>query len=162
MKDELQEILDRCSEEMNDIESRIQCLPPTDRGKSYLTQYALIKASGTAEYVYRSIVADHFSHLANSRIDTFLDSTIRQGSMSATYDNMCKLLAKFDQKWSENFKTMVQSRSDNKKLIDASKSLVNNRHLFAHGKSPTATFLEIRQYFDGVKELIKILDTVVE
>ena len=152
MKDELQEILDRCSEEMNDIESRIQCLPPTDRGKSYLTQYALIKASGTAEYVYRSIVADHFSHLANSRIDTFLDSTIRQGSMSATYDNMCKLLAKFDQKW----------RSDNKKLIDASKSLVNNRHLFAHGKSPTATFLEIRQYFDDVKELIKILDTVVE
>lgn len=161
MKQELKDMLNVCSAELDDIEERINNLPFLDKGRQYLTNYALIKASGTAEFVYRSVVVDHFSRLSDSKINNYLDKTIMQGSMSAKYDNMQNLLGKFDNSWKENFKNKVQSRSDKNKLIDASNSLVNNRHSFAHGRTPTATFLEIKQYYTDVVQLIEIFDTIV-
>lgn len=88
MKQELQDLLSECTDELNDIESRINDLPALDKARCYLTNYALIRACGTVEFVYRSIVADHFSQLGNPRLDTYLDSTIRQGSNSAKYDTI--------------------------------------------------------------------------
>ena len=161
MKQELQDMLDLCLLELDDIEERINNLPILDKARQYLTNYALIKSSGTAEFVYRSIIADYFSKLSDSKIDTYLYNSIRKGSMSATYDNMKKLLGKFDDNWQKDFKNAVQSRSDKNKLIDASTSLVNNRHSFAHGKPPTATFLDIKQYYADVVQLIEILDSIV-
>jgi hypothetical protein len=161
MKRELQDMLDECAAELDDIEVRIDSLPSLDKGIRYFTNYALIKACGTVEFVYRSIVADHFSNLENSRIDTYLDTTIRKGSMSAKYDMMRNLLGKFDEQWKKDFQEAVNARSDKNKLIAASDSLVTNRHAFAHGKSPTATFLDIKQYYIDVVELIRILDSTV-
>lgn len=161
MKQELQDMLDECTAELNDIEARINALPPLDKGGLYFTNYALIKACGTVEFVYRSIVADHFSQLSNSRIDTYLDSSIRQGSNSAKYDNMKKLLEKFDHQWADNFKTAVNENPNGQRYITASNSLVTNRHYFAHGRTPTATFLDIKQYYTDVVELIHIFDTIV-
>lgn len=161
MKSELQGLIDECTAEINDIEARIAAMPPLDKAVRYLTHYALIKASGTAEFVYRSIVADHFSRLSDSRIDTYLDAEIRRGPMSAKYEMMLKLLGKFDEQWKSNFQRAVQARPDKDKLITASNSLVTNRHSFAHGKAPTATFHDIKNYYFDVLELIKIFDSAV-
>lgn len=86
MKSELQDLINDCTAEINDIESRISTLPAFDKAVRYLTQYA---------------------------------------------------------------------------LIDASNSLVTNRHNFAHGKMPTATFNDIKLYYFDVLELIKIFDSIV-
>lgn len=161
MKQELQDMLDECTAELNDIEVRINALPSLDKGRRYFTNYALIKACGTVEFVYRSIVADHFSQLSNSRIDTYLDTTIRQGSNSATYDNMKKILNKFDAQWGKNFQTAVNGNPKGQQFIGASNSLVTNRHNFAHGRVPTATFLEIKQYYTDVVSLVQIFDSIV-
>lgn len=162
MKQELQDMLADCTAELNDIEVRINSLPSLDKGRQYFTNYALIKACGTVEFVYRSIVADHFSQLSNSRIDTYLDTTVRQGSNSAKYENMKKLLNKFDHQWGDSFHTTVQGLGNGSRLIDASNSLVTNRHNFAHGKAPTATFLEIKQYYLDVVQLITVFDSIVQ
>lgn len=161
MKSELQNLINECTAEIDDIGLRIAAMPTLDKGIRYLTNYALIKASGTAEFVYRSIVADYFSALSNSRIDTYLDKQIRKGSMSAKYEEMQKLLGKFDEQWKKDFQRAVQARPNKDRLIDASNSLVANRHNFAHGKNPTATFNEIKQYYLDVIELIMIFDSVV-
>lgn len=161
MKSELQDLINECTAEINDIGTRIASMPTLDKGRRYLTNYALIKASGTVEFVYRSIVADYFSALSDSRIDTYLDTEVRKGSMSAKYDMMLKLLGKFDDQWKKSFQKAVQTRSDKDRLIAASNSLVTNRHSFAHGKNPTATFNEIKQYYLDVVELITIFDSIV-
>lgn len=111
MKQELQDMLDECTAELNDIEARINALPSLDKGRQYFTNYALIKACGTVEFVYRSIVADHFSQLTNSRIDTYLDATIRKGSMSAKYEMMQNLLGKFDDQWKKRLSKCRKSKS---------------------------------------------------
>ena len=161
MRSELQSIINDCNNEIADIEEKINKLPKLDNEVRYLTNYALIKASGTVEFVYRSIVADYFSKLSDSRIDTFLEATVRKGSMSAKYEQMCSLLGRFDKNWSIDFKNEVKNNPNGERLIDASNSLVENRHNFAHGKNPTATFLEIKQYYYDVLSLVNILDSVV-
>ncbi len=75
---------------------------------------------------------------------------------------MSKLLGKFDDNWKKHFVSPVKRRTDKQKIIDSSNSLVNNRHLFAHGKAPTASFNDIFQYYQDTLELIKMLDTVVK
>ena len=161
MKTELQNMLKDCENELNDIDARIQKLPPMDKGRSYLTNYALIKASGTLEYVYRSIIADYFIPLKDMRINNYLDKSIRSSPNSASYDNMSKLLKQFDKTWADNFRDTIQKRADSNKIISSSNSLVINRHSFAHGKAITASFLDIRGYYTDVVEMIKILDQVV-
>ena len=41
MKQELQDLLSECTDELNDIESRINDLPALDKARCYLTNYAL-------------------------------------------------------------------------------------------------------------------------
>lgn len=147
MKTELQGQLDECFEELIDVEGKIDILPSFDKTKLYLTQYALIKASGTLEFVYRAIVADFFDQSSLPQIHKYIEKTVRDGSMSATYDNMSGLLGKFDDDWKKEFQSIVKKRSDEQRIIDSSNSLVRNRHLFAHGKYPTATFKDIFQYY---------------
>lgn len=161
MKQELDDMLNECTEELNDIENRISTLSPFDKGRQYFTSYALIKASGTAEFVYRSIVADHFASLTNRRIDTYLEKTVRKGSMGAKYKTMLDLLGKFDDQWKKDFQSTVNARDDKDKLIASSNSLVTNRNSFAHGKTPTATFLDIKQYYEDLIKLILIFDSIV-
>ena len=161
MKRELQDLIDECNTDIADIERRLQMLPPLDKEISYLTYYVLIRASGTVEYVYRSIVTDYFSRLSDSRIDSYLDAKVRKGSMSATYDNMCGLLGQFDNTWRDNFRVSVSADPDKNRIIAASNSLVRNRHDFAHGRRPTATFLEIKAYYQDILRLIYIFDSIV-
>lgn len=162
MKTDLQDLIDECTIELNDIEGRLDNLPALDKERLYLTQYALIKSCGTVEFVYRSIVADYFDQSSLVQIHTYIDNTVRSGSMSATYDNMNKLLKKFDSNWANTFKNSVQSHPNAQRLISSSNSLVNNRHLFAHGKPPTATFLDIKNYYFDVLQLVNILDSIVQ
>lgn len=167
MKPEFQQMIDDCNNELDDIQTRISALSPTDKEMKYLTDYALIRTCGTAEIVYKSIIADYFKIYSSSQLDKYLESTIRDASHSALYENMCKLLDKFDDSWCKNFKNAVAAHADllgnndKEKLILSAKSLVNNRHAFAHGKSMSASFAQIREYFSDVVELIKILDAVI-
>lgn len=162
MKAELKEMLTECSWQLTDIETKISETEPFDKTRAYLTQYALIKACGTLEYVFRSIVADFFDKSNLTQIQTYLDKTVRSGSMSVKYKNMLELLEKFDKEWRNNFKDAVNGRDDGQRIIASANSLVTNRHLFAHGKPPTATFNDIHQYYQDALNLIYELDEVVK
>ena len=81
--------------------------------------------------------------------------------MSAKYEVMCNLLKQFDNGWEDNFKQSINLRDDKNKIISASDSLVTNRHSFAHGNNPSATFDEIFEYYKDVLELINIFDSIV-
>lgn len=157
----VQNLLNDCGNELNKIDQIINSLGPLDQTRAFLTKYALIKTSGTLEYAYRSIIADHFSQYNIPQIDTYLNISIRESPSSVKYDNICTILGKFDVNWKNNFKTTITSRRDGNQLIQASNSLVNNRHAFAHGKEPTATLNDIKQYYNDIIIMINELDQIV-
>ncbi|MCU6763164.1 HEPN domain-containing protein [Brotonthovivens ammoniilytica] len=161
MKVELKDLINECTTELTDISAKINTLPPLDKLRAYLTKYALIKSCGTIEFVYRSLVADFFDQSDLTQVPTYIEKTVRNGSMSATYDNMSGLLGKFDDNWKRDFKNAVAQHPNSKRIRSSANSLVNNRHQFAHGKTPTATFKDIQQYYTDALELIVIMDSVV-
>lgn len=161
MTDTVRDMLDECSSELVSIENILNVLDPFDRTRAYLTKYALIKASGTLESAFRSIIADYFSGFQIPQIDTYLNNTVRINSSSVLYANICKLLSKFDDNWAQSFKAKISVRSDGAQLIQSSKSLVANRHAFAHGSEPTATFNDIKRYYSEVLMMIYELDSVI-
>lgn len=161
MNSVLTTLITDCTNELSDIKNKVDALPPLDKTKIYFTNYALIKACGTVEYVYRGIIADFVENGASQQIVKYIDATIRNGSMSPTYDNMCGILVRFDDNWLSTFKIRVNRRTDRNKIISSSNSLVTNRHAFAHGKNSTATLVEIIDYYQDVVKLIYELDAVV-
>lgn len=161
MKDSIKEIIDTCDKELSDIATMIAALKPLDKTAKYLTKYALIKASGTIEYSFRNIVADYFDESNLPQVPTFIEAKVRKGSMSGTYDNMSGLLKSFDNTWSSDFKSKVADLDDSERIKQSAASLVQNRHSFAHGKEPTATFNDICNYYKDAKILVSILDDVI-
>lgn len=161
MKAELQTLMNDCSAELADIDNRISNMQSLDKGKTYYTQYALIRTCGTIEFVYRSIVADYFTQYSIPQIDQYLDQHIRTGQLSATYENMKRLLNSFDENWKNAFTNSVSSHPDSNRILSSINSLVNNRNLFAHGKNPTATFNDIKQYYSDATILISLFDQAV-
>ena len=161
MKSELQDRLNDCEAELVDIDERLENLDPFDKTRKYLTYYALIRACGTAEYVYRAIVADYFTSLGDTKIDKFLNKAVREGSMSASYNNMCNLLQRFDDNWKEQFSQEVKNHPDGNRIISSAKSLVANRHAFAHGRSISASFSDIKLYYMDMMILIEVFDNAV-
>ncbi len=161
MNTQLKNKLQDCENELDEIEELLGKIPVWNKERLYLTNYALIKVSGTIELVYRSIVADHFTQLSNEKINNYLDKNIRNGSMGAQYEKMVELLGKFDEQWAENFKNRVKERTDKDRLISATKSLTTSRNAFAHGNLSTATFSDIKQYYNDAIILINIFDSIV-
>ena len=158
MTDAVRNLLDECSSELVNLETTINSLDPLDKTRAFLTKYALIKTSGTLEYAFRSIIADYFSRFHIPQIETYLNKTIRENSSSVIYDNICTVLGRFDETWKQDFKTRMQDRNQ---VIQSAKSLVTNRHAFAHGSEPTATFNDIKQYYNDVLLMINELDSVL-
>lgn len=162
MKKDLEDMIENCNVELSDIDKKLCAMHSFDETKKYLTKYALIKASGTVEYVYRSIVADYFSQFNIVQIECYLDNKIRKGSCSALYGNMKNILGQFDNNWEKEFSDKVKNRIDKDKLVKSADSLVKNRHAFAHGREPSATFSDIMQYYKDVLVLIQIFDSIVQ
>lgn len=75
---------------------------------------------------------------------------------------MCKLLNAFDPEWKKQFHDKVEEADHSNRLKTSSNSLAGNRNLFSHGKNPSCTFNDIKQYYHDLKILVNIFDAVVE
>ena len=132
----------------------------TSPSRKYLTLYSLIKASGVIEYAFKTILADyHLGGLPQSV--SYINNNVREGSKNPSLDNIYSLLKEFDSHWYSSFKTMLKSHPDSARIKQSMRSLCDNRNSFAHGKSCTASFVDIMQYFDDSVTVMVILDSVV-
>jgi hypothetical protein len=126
----------------------------------FLTNYAIVKSCGTAEFCFKTIISDIHAE-QSPQIVNYVDNTVRNSSMNPSLDNIYKTLKKFDDSWNEIFKEKLNAHTDGKRLKSSLDSLNTARNTFAHGKSPTSSFENIRAYFDDTIEVLKILDQVV-
>lgn len=160
MKDELTNILTECNNELIEIKNKIS-EAPHDRIVKYLTNYALIKAYGTIEFIYISIIKDCSKQLSDPKLHSYLDYVIGRDSKSAKYDNMGKILKQFNNELHNTFKRNIQNTQDCDKIISSLNSLVNNRNNFAHGRPQTASFDNIKQYYDDSIKIIQIFNETI-
>lgn len=158
---EAQRNISLCNEELDKIDVMIEnILGHTSPIIPFLTKYSIVRACGTIEYCFKTIISD--LHSGNSpQITNYIDNTIRNSSMNPSISNICKTLKKFDENWNDDFKKQLKKHTKYKRLIDSIDSLNNARNSFAHGGTPSASFENIRNYYKDTVIIIEILDNVV-
>ncbi len=155
-----QESIDVCDADLQKIFHLIEGHGHMSTIVPYLTNYSIVRACGTIEFCFKTIISDLHS-TSSSQIRSYVDNTIRNSSMNPSRDNICRTLKKFDENWNLNFKQKLNEHADSARLKSSIDSLNNARNSFAHGETPSSSFENIRSYFNDCVEILKILDEVV-
>jgi hypothetical protein len=152
--------IEQCAAEFERILQIIDGLGQMSNVVPFLTKYAIIRACGTIEYCFKTIISD--LHAGNSlQVQNYIDNTIRNSSMNPSMTNIYKTLNKFDYSWNNNFKKRLKQHPDFTRIKYSIDSLNTARNSFAHGNSTSSSFDSIRNYFQDCIILLEILDDVV-
>lgn len=150
--------LDSCQLELAQVKLLVDGLGIGSNIVPYLTKYALIKACGTVETSFKSVIADHCSWRCKKQIKRFLDRRIKDGSSNPSFNNICKFLVDFDEEWNDGFKDRIKAHAEGEILKTSLQSLVDARNEFAHGGNPTITIADVLKYYDDSRKVIELLD----
>lgn len=157
----VQNDLDEGAQELDHLETLIVSLGPGSAITPYLTKYAIIKACGSIEQAYKTLIADYCAHRSKKQVKRFIRVRVRDASSNPSYSNMCKHLRDFDEDWQLTFKSRVGGDGDKTQLLTSLQSLVDARNDFAHGGNPAASIGDIRDYFEHSRRLVEYMDSVV-
>ena len=154
------ESIEVCDAELQRIFHLIEGHGHTSPIVPLLTNYAIVRACGTIEFSFKTIISDiHVGH--SPQVQNYVDNTIRNSSMNPSRDNICKTLKKFDEDWNRSFKQKLNGHANSERLKDSIDSLNNARNSFAHGASRSSSFENIRNYFRDCVTILELLDEVV-
>lgn len=128
-----------------------------DTKTKYLIAYSVIKASGSIEVVFKQIVYDYLTREAGEKTATYIEKMILDSSCNPNTGNMSNLLQNISSEWKEQFDALVKESGKKSKI----NSLVQLRNDFAHGDNITVSIDTVISYFDAAKDILNILDTVV-
>lgn len=153
--------LSDCEAELTQLEDAMKLLGHTSPIGMFLTRYAIIKACGTIERAFKSLVADHAESLQSQQVKNFLQSKVRESSMNPNENNITQLLKSFDSKWSTDFCDKLKVMADKEKKKQSLKSLVEARNAFAHGGNPITTIGQVKIYFCDSREIMDLIDEAI-
>jgi len=147
MKNKEAEIsLINCNEELEAISAIRKIVGLDSPIMLYLTRYAIIKSCGTVEFCYKNLIADFCEDSQSQQTKNFITNKVRNSS---------------DSTWLAKFKSEINSLSEKDKILTSLKSLNDARNDFAHGGNPSASFEDIRKYFEDARQLIILLDEII-
>lgn len=158
---EVQRLLDNCSTELSQLKILIDGLGVASNIAPYLTKYSLIRACGTIEQAFKSIICDFCSRRSKKQVKRFIEQRVRDSSMNPSYSNICKLLKDFDEDWLTEFKTSINNSPDKTTWMTSLQSLVDARNDFAHGGNPSASIGDVIIYYQHSRAVIEALDSKV-
>ena len=150
-----------CEDELIQLEEAMKLLGHTSPIGMFLTRYAIIKACGTIERAFKSLVADHAENKQSQQVKNFLQSKVRESSMNPNENNITQLLKSFDPQWSTDFCEKLKSIPDKERKKQSLRSLVEARNTFAHGGNPTTTIGQVKGYFCDSREIMAVVDEVI-
>lgn len=157
----VKELLDSCQAELTSIQTTITHLGITSNIVPYLTKYSVIRACGTIETSFKSLIADHCEYRSKQQVKRFISKRVREGSANPTFDMICKFLKDFDIGWNDQFKTQFRAEPNRQSLKDSLQSLVDARNDFAHGGNPSAGITDVITYYHNSRRIIEIMDNVI-
>ena len=149
-------ILEDCTNEIDYIEAKIE----EDKFNSivpYLTKYALIRACGSIEIVYKEMIVQVLSDGAGDLTKKFIENCIRDSSSNPSTGQIERLLQSLNEDWKITFHDKLRGTEEKGAL----NSLVINRNAFAHGRTMTASIQEVKNYFTKSKVVLTWLDEIL-
>lgn len=156
MNGNYQGMIDDCKLELKNIKQWIDNNKLHSNVK-YLVSYAVIKACGTTEVIFKRIIFDYLSNGANNETIEYLTHNIIESSYNPSCFKIERTLKLINVNWKKSFSDKF-NKSNEKTELD---SLIQLRNDFSHGGNISASIEDIIKYFDGAEKILKELDLIV-
>lgn len=148
--------IDDCRIELNNIQQWINA-NRLHSNVRYLVAYAVVKASGTIEIIFKSMMCDFLSDNVKVETQTYLNKMLVDSSCNPSVGNMLRMLEQIDAERKENFNDKTRGIRQKGDL----NSLVSLRNDIAHGRTINATIRTVKQYFESGINILDILDKIL-
>ncbi len=153
--------LNDCESELLHIETLIAAMGPMNSMVPYFNKYSIIRACGTIETSFKTLIVDHCNKRSKKQVKNYLNKNVREGSSNPSYDKIIRMLKDFDITWANDLKTTLQGLGNYNSILTSLQSLVDARNEFAHGGNPTVAFIDTKRYFIETKAIIVHLDAII-
>ena len=127
----------------------------------YLVAYSVVKASGTIEIVFKSMVYDLLAENASLETKSYLTRMIIDSSCNPSTGNIGKILEQINVDKKKAFDINIKEAPEGMEQKANLNSLVSLRNDIAHGRSIGSTINTVTKYFDSGVEVLNILDAVL-
>ena len=143
MNSEHRRYINDCFDELDKIKNWID-KNRLDTNVKFLVAYAVVKASGTIEIVFKSILHEFLSEGCKEETRYFIEKNVVDNSCNPSVDNIKNLLDRVD---SDRSKSFVELTKGTRQKGDLS-SLVKLRNDLAHGRDINTSIIEVKRYYE--------------
>jgi len=158
---DVEDMLNECEQDLKRVKVLIDSLGIGSHIVPYLNSYAVIKACGTTEVAFKTIITDYCSWHSKKQVKEYLTKKVRDSSMNPSYDNIIRALNDFDKDWKKQFQDGINAHPQKDAILISMKSLVDARNSFAHGSSHSLTINDTIKYYENFRLAINLLDTII-
>ena len=158
---DVEKVLNDSYDDLQRVKAIIDSLGMSSKIVPYLNNYAIIKACGTMEVAFKTIITDYCSNRSKKQVKEFLTKKIRDNSMNPSYNNILRTLGDFDDAWKKQFKDNVNAHIQKDIIFTSIDSLVDARNSFAHGGNPSLSINDTITYYLHFRKAIELLDIIV-
>ncbi len=144
-----------------DVDALFNMVPTGDSAyfelSSHWAQYLCVRVSGFMEEAYEIIFTEYVENGASPKITKYAKRHISNGRKNPNTDKIRQMLCAFSLEWGNRFEEFAK-REGRKDALD---SVMNNRHLVAHGRRSEVTITQVKAYFDKCIEIMEWVETLL-
>ena len=157
MNEEQKRIIEDCKDEIASIKKWVD-KNLMDSNVKYLVAYSVVKASGTIEIVFKSMLYEFLSEGCKKETQLFLTKNTVDLSCNPSVGMMEQLLEKIDTNRKNAFSDLAKVMNEKADL----NSLVSLRNDIAHGRNINVSIATVKRYYESGVKIIKLLERVLK
>jgi chemotaxis regulatin CheY-phosphate phosphatase CheZ len=129
-----------------------------DEIKAHLAKYLCIQASGYLENVIKELIAEYHDGTCKKSTANFVNDKLKNFT-NISDDKLLKFLKSFNAEWETQFNEKVSERH-----LSSLTSIISQRNQIAHGNANRSniSYKTMVQYYTDLKEIVKILRTIID
>ncbi len=120
--------------------------------RSDLARYLCILVAGYIEQSVQHIYTEYSRNSASPQVFRHVERQIRRGTNFNT-QNLLTIVSSFDDAWSNE----IEQHNEYDRFKSAVDTIYANRHRIAHGDDVGMSYVDVKQYFGTVVDLMELL-----
>jgi hypothetical protein len=142
--------------QLDSLFEEVSQIPEGEINKAHLTRYLCVRTSGYLENVTRLLIANFCDGSSPQPISNYIVKKTKYIT-NLDYKRLKSLLSEFDINWCAEFDEIITDRQ--KTSIN---SVISNRNNIAHGNHDSITYRDMKNYYQDVKDVCKILIGIIK
>ncbi|MBM3942192.1 MAG: hypothetical protein FJ316_04585 [SAR202 cluster bacterium] len=148
----------RCGEIDSAIAEAEQWAAGNDKLGAYLAGYLTVVICGVVEDCVEHLIGNRAGRAQDQELQAFVHKTIHERFRNPDYNLISTTLGAFSSEYSRAFNQRI--RPDERDALD---SMVANKNNLAHvgARKQQSTIIDVREYYQRVKQILTVLESIL-